>query len=396
MSTPPRHYHPVTKAFHWLTAVLILIAMPLGFIANDWAYDTDAELATKAMLFSAHKTLGVTIFAVALLRILWALTQAKPGAFHPERRAETFLAETVHWVLYGALVLVPLTGWIEHAATSGFAPILWPFGQGLPFVPQSEAVAETFAAAHGILTKVLAAAVLLHIAGALKHHVVDRDATLRRMWFGRGEIPAAAPHRRAAAAPLAALAIFALSAVLALAFAAQDEAEAAPVAALAEVDSDWQVTDGTLSITVEQLGSPVTGTFADWTAEIDFDPAAAPDFGAVTVTVNIASLTLGSVTDQAMGRDFFDVANHPTATFSGPITAEGEGYVVAGELALKGVTAPLRLPFTLALDGDTARMEATASVDRLTFGVGETMPDETNLAFPVVIDVALTATRGAP
>ena len=58
---------------------------------------------------------------------------------------------------------------------TGFAPILWPFGQGLPFVPQSETVAQVAGAVHWVFTKVMAAAILLHIAGALKHHFVDRD-----------------------------------------------------------------------------------------------------------------------------------------------------------------------------------------------------------------------------
>ncbi|MBL9058949.1 MAG: cytochrome b/b6 domain-containing protein, partial [Mangrovicoccus sp.] len=84
-------YGSVAKAFHWLTALLILTLFPLGLIANDWPHDSSAELATKATLFSIHKTLGVTVFFVALLRILWALTQPKPGALHPDRRLETLL-----------------------------------------------------------------------------------------------------------------------------------------------------------------------------------------------------------------------------------------------------------------------------------------------------------------
>ena len=54
-----------------------------------------------------------------------------------DQKLERFAAETVHWVLYGALVIVPLSGWISHAAAAGFAPIWWPFGQGLPLVPKA-------------------------------------------------------------------------------------------------------------------------------------------------------------------------------------------------------------------------------------------------------------------
>ena len=73
-----------TKTFHWLTALLILTLIPLGWYANQLPFDTGAELAFKAQLFSYHKTLGVAAFFVALLRILWALTQPKPAPLHPE------------------------------------------------------------------------------------------------------------------------------------------------------------------------------------------------------------------------------------------------------------------------------------------------------------------------
>ena len=389
---PAQTYGTLTKAFHWTTALLILTIIPLGVIANELPYETDAELARKAWLFSLHKTLGVTAFFVALLRILWALTQPKPGPLHPERRAETLLAEVIHWLLYVSLVAAPLSGWIHHAATTGFAPIWWPLGQNLPLVPKDEGLAHLFASLHWVLTKVMVAAVLLHIAGALKHVFVDRDATLRRMWFGSTDLPTTKPHATPLAAPLAAFAITAAAIATGAALAGGNSAEAA-APALAEVASDWQVQEGEIAITVLQLGSEVTGRFADWTAQISFDPDAGPEFGAVTTTIAIGSLTLGSVTDQAMGPDFFDATAFPTATFTGPILAEGDDYRVDGTLTLKGITAPVALPFTLSIDGDTATMSGQTQVNRQTFGIGDSMADESNLGFPVVIDVTLTATR---
>ena len=178
-------YGAVARFFHWTTALLILTAIPLGLIAHGLPYDTDAELARKATLFSIHKTVGVTAFFVALARILWAVVQPKPAPVHPERGLETWAAETAHWLLYTSMVIVPLSGWLHHAATTGFAPILWPFGQTLPFVPVSPAVADFFGAWHWVFTKVLGLAVFLHIAGALKHAVIDRDGVLARMATGR-------------------------------------------------------------------------------------------------------------------------------------------------------------------------------------------------------------------
>jgi hypothetical protein len=95
------------------------------------------------------------------------------------------------------MLIVPLSGWVHHAATTGFAPIWWPFGQSLPFVPVDATVAATAGAMHWLFTKILAASILLHVAGALKHHLIDRDATLRRMLPGHvlGRCASARPAR---------------------------------------------------------------------------------------------------------------------------------------------------------------------------------------------------------
>ncbi|MGR3839457.1 MAG: cytochrome b, partial [Cognatishimia sp.] len=65
-------YGSITKIFHWLTALLIFTAFPLGILAHDAPYDTSNELTRKALLFSLHKTVGILAFVTALLRILWA------------------------------------------------------------------------------------------------------------------------------------------------------------------------------------------------------------------------------------------------------------------------------------------------------------------------------------
>ncbi|WP_394152587.1 cytochrome b/b6 domain-containing protein [Loktanella salsilacus] len=388
----PATYGTVTKVLHWLTAALILTIIPLGIIASDMAYDTNEALAQKAQLFTIHKTLGVAVFFVALARIIWALGHPKPAPLHPERRAETLLAEVIHWLLYAALVITPLTGWISHAATTGFAPIWWPFGQSLPFVTKSESTAHLFDSLHWVFGKVMIGALLLHIAGALKHHIIDRDATIRRMWFGKTVAPDAGYHRTPIAAPLLAAAIVAIG--VGTGFALNGAPGDAPqTAALGDVASDWTVQEGTLAITVTQFGSPVQGSFADWTAAITFDPDADTDAGQVDVTIAIGSLTLGSVTDQAMGADFFNAESFPTATFTAPITKTAEGYVADGTLTLKGTAAPVILPFNLTLDGNTATMQGSTTLNRQTYAIGDSMNDETNLGFDVTVDIALTATK---
>jgi cytochrome b561/polyisoprenoid-binding protein YceI len=388
-------YGTVTKTFHWLIALLILTLIPLGLIANDMAYDTADQLATKAWLFSLHKTLGITVFVVAIARILWALTQPKPANLHPERKLETFAAETVHWLLYASLVIVPLSGWIHHAATSGFAPIWLPIGQDLPLVPKSEAVAGAFGAMHEIATNALEASLALHILGALKHHFIDRDSTLRRMWFGTttATAPGGTHNSRRPAVAAAAVWAVAIAFGAGLGLAGSDGDGPGP-ATLAQVQSDWQVQDGTLSIVVNQFGSDVTGSFADWTAAISFDESVqnGPS-GTVDATISIGSLTLGSVTDQAMSPDFFDAQTFPTATYKAEIFTTIDSTVARGTLTIKDQSVPLELPFDLTIDGDTATMKGSTTLDRRDFNIGNNMNDEGSLKFPVNVRIELTATR---
>ncbi len=392
-----QRYGFVTKVFHWLVAMLILAMIPLGIVANDLPYDTSEELAQKAFLFSMHKTLGVTTFFVALARIAWAVSQPKPGPLHPDRKAEHWAAETVHWLLYGSLVLVPLSGWIHHASTSGFAPIWWPLGQNLPFIPKSEDLAAATAGLHIVLERVLVLALLLHVAGALKHHFVDRDVTLRRMWFGRTQVPDVKPHRRRSLPFISALTAWCVAIGVGgvMGLYASHAAVAPAAAQLSEVASEWEVTDGRITIEITQLGNNVEGSFSDWTADISFDPDVTEGkAGEVEVTVSIPSLTLGSVTEQAMGADFFDAENHPTAIFKADILAVSDGYAADGTLTLKDNEVPVRLPYTLTLDGDTASMQSQVTLDRLDFGIGANMPDEKSLGFAVDVRVSVTATRG--
>ncbi|SLN13747.1 cytochrome b/b6 domain-containing protein [Ruegeria meonggei] len=397
-------YGTVTKTFHWLTALLIFTALPLGWIANDLAhaiYDpaiptTEADIARAALLFSIHKTVGVTVFFVALARILWAVSQTKPGLLNAENKPEAFAAETVHWMLYAALVLVPLTGWVHHAATEGFAPILWPFGQDLPFVPKSVFLAEVTAGLHWLFIWVLAGSLALHIAGALKHHVIDKDSTLRRMLPGQSDAPQPPEQHHSLVPAFAALMVW--CAVLvggwSIGVFSDHSTPATDTTELTEVQSDWQVQEGSLSITISQLGSPVTGSFADWTAAIAFEDPPEPGLaGSADVTIAITSLSLGTVTDQAMGADFFNSAQFPTAQFKAELFKTDAGYEARGTLTIRDKSVDMVLPFTLALQDDTAVMSGQLELNRMDFDVGTSQPTEESLGFTVIVSIDLTAKR---
>lgn len=404
-------YGAVSMAFHWLTMLLIFTMIPLGLIANDMAQDlrdpaisnSQIDIQRTALLFSIHKTTGILIFLLTLARLAWALVQTKPAPLHPDRRMETFVAETVHWLLYGALLLVPLSGWAHHAATEGFAPIWWPFGQSLPFIPKDQALAETFATLHIVLERVLVMAILLHVAGAVKHAIVDRDSTLRRMLPGNTEVAATTAPRHTATPAIAALGVwvaviggaagvglFTEQAVSHSSNAATGIEDPAPQTGIA----NWQVIDGALGITIQQMGVDVSGEFATWTADIVFDDPDAPGpAGHVEVIIDIASLVIGGVTEQAMGPDFMDAEEFPLARFDADIIKTETGHVATGSLTIRGETRPSSLPFDLIIEGDTATMSGTLTLLRLDYDIGRSITDPASLGPTVEVSVSLTATR---
>ena len=122
--------------------------------------------------------------------------------------------------------------------------------------------------------------------------------------------------------------------------------------------------------------------------QVDYDSN-----GRVKVEIDPATLTLGSVTDQARGPEFFDVATHKTALFEAEILPAASGYEAKGTLTLRGQSQPVSLPFTLTIAGTTATMQGSTTLDRRAFGMGAGYADESSVGFPVQVTVSLTAER---
>ncbi len=384
-------YGRVARFFHWSIALLVLLDLGLGVIGKYTLRSGDT-VGFLQLLYSTHKTIGVTVLALAVLRVIWAVAQPRPLPLHPERRLEPFAAETAHWVLYAAIFLLPLSGWVIHSAEVGFAPIWWPFAQDLPFIPKSERLAELAANVHWIAGIVLAATVAAHIGGALKHALIDRDSTLARMWNGRAAGDAKAAHAGKAASTLAAMGVWAIAIGGALTvFASAHEGEIA-ARQPAQSTAGWVVQEGRLAISVTQMGAEVTGGFANWDARIEYDP----DSGAGTVraVIDTTSLKLGSVTEQAKGPEFFDVAAHDKAVFEGDIRrVGGSNHSATGALTLVGQTVPVTLDFDLDLADGRATVSGSTALDRRDFGMGAGYPDESTVGFSVKALIELVATK---
>lgn len=165
----------IGKALHWLVAALILVMAYLGLTMGDLPNGPD-KIATYAL----HKSIGLSILALAVLRLGWRLYAGAPEEVPGTPRWQARIATVTHVALYALLLALPLTGWLLNSA-AGF-PLQW-FGLfNLPsLAARDEALHALAVASHEVLFWALAVLVVMHAAAALYHHLFLGDATLARM-----------------------------------------------------------------------------------------------------------------------------------------------------------------------------------------------------------------------
>ena len=191
---PPRgqsaaRYSAGAIAFHWTIAALILFNLYLGWRMSR------VEGLDKFTTFQLHKSIGITVLALSVLRLAWRLAHRPPPHPASMRWWEHALATVVHWTFYTLMIVMPLTGWIIVSASPLNIPTLLYKAIPLPHIgivhdqplPARALIESEVGTAHVLLAYLFAALIALHVAAALKHQFVDRDGVLGRMLPGRGE-----------------------------------------------------------------------------------------------------------------------------------------------------------------------------------------------------------------
>ena len=168
-------YTRTAIALHWLVAVLVVTQIAWGW----WMQDIPKQpVGPRVDAFNLHKSLGMTIFALMVLRLGWRLGHPAP-ALPAMRGWQRFLARNTHALIYVALFIQPLAGYLG-SVWSGYPVKL--YGMTLPaWGAKSEVLKVLMSQAHLVCSWVLVAAITLHVAGALKHAVFDRDGVRARM-----------------------------------------------------------------------------------------------------------------------------------------------------------------------------------------------------------------------
>lgn len=176
IKSSPTAYGNVAAGLHWLTALLIIALLVSGTVA-----DNATEPAIKASVLTVHAPMGVTVLLLTLVRLFWWWRiDTRPPPLGGDPAWQERLAKAVHILLY-LLILVMAASGISLFVLSGAGNILFGGAPGpLPgfadFAPRIP---------HGIGAKVLLALLVGHAGAAFFHHYIKKDATLRRIGFGR-------------------------------------------------------------------------------------------------------------------------------------------------------------------------------------------------------------------
>ena len=176
VTAPAQRYSATAIGLHWLIALLIVCGFWLGWIMTDIPGITP----TKLKYFSWHKWIGVTVFALALVRVIWRATHPTPPMPDGMPRWQHHVANLTHFLLYLLMLVIPASGYLYSSAAG--IQVVYLGVLPLPtIIGPDKALKATLRIVHVALNYTLLFFVVMHVLAALKHHFVDRDGLLGRM-----------------------------------------------------------------------------------------------------------------------------------------------------------------------------------------------------------------------
>jgi len=368
---------------HWLLALAMAFQIALGFAMPHHGPESFAPM-------QLHKSVGITILLLTLVRLGWRLVRRPPEAV--ERGWTALAARLVHWAFYAVLVLGPLTGWVIVSTANLKVPTVLFGVVPWPHLPLPGTLNEPMEEVHEALSWIAIALFALHVAGALRHQFLLRDPVIKRMAPG-GSVTAAMALLVAAVALYFAVGSYVARTYLVPARAdARNAAPPAPALAPVEAPSPtpepsgtaaaepagpppvWTIAGGKrLTFSLGNGGTPVEGRFKSWSGAIAMDPDH-PETADIRMTIDLASASVGDATQDAMlqGAEFFASSANPAATWrSAKVTQTATGrYRANGTLTIRGKSHPQPIAFTLTGKGPQRHVAGSASIDRTAFGIG--------------------------
>src|SRR5689334_3738697 len=168
-------WNSAAKFFHWLVALLIFTQIALGLAAVNWPLSP-----TKLNLFFWHKSIGMTVLVLVAIRLLWRFSSSIPALPADTPGWERHAAHASHFLLYVAMIGLPVSGWVLSSASGVPFQIFWTVP--LPAIaPIDKDTAEFAKHVHHAFFFLLIPLLIAHIGAALRHHYVKRNDVLRRI-----------------------------------------------------------------------------------------------------------------------------------------------------------------------------------------------------------------------
>jgi len=171
-------YGVVAKSFHWLLFLMLTFSIVAGnFLASL------PKGAEKLQVAGMHKSFGVVLLMLILLRLVWRLINEIPRLPDETTAGEAFIAKAMHWGLYVLMFAQPLSG-IMMSQAAGFPVSFFGFFELPVFLDKNPELAKTFLTIHGTVWILLVIAVIGHAGAALRHHFIKKDNVLKQMTAG--------------------------------------------------------------------------------------------------------------------------------------------------------------------------------------------------------------------
>ena len=198
MNQATTRYTKPAVILHWLIALVIFSMFALGWYMSElpkeapkqtafdlfdlgiYTWELAKEASPRTFYFNLHKSIGITLLALIAIRVLWRITHRPPAMLTSYKPWEKKLATGMHHMLYLLMVAMPVTGLIM-AVNSKYG-VMW-FGMDFIAGLDNSNLRDIFKEAHEIIGAILLLSVIIHIVGALKHKLIDKDDTMKRMSF---------------------------------------------------------------------------------------------------------------------------------------------------------------------------------------------------------------------
>ena len=177
-SASPDRYSKIAIGFHWLIAVMIIGLIIFGILM------TNPDTPNRFALYQLHKSFGICVLILSVLRLLWRLGHTPPALPKDMKVWEIAAAKFTHIAFYVVMIGMPLLGWAMVSSTELVIPtkifktIPWP---DIPGLPRDNAVSDIFKNLHYWIGRATIILILLHIGAALKHHFINKDNVLGRI-----------------------------------------------------------------------------------------------------------------------------------------------------------------------------------------------------------------------